>query len=390
VIGTPEFMSPEQLVGDPADARSDIYSLGCILYLMLVGSPAADAPTRDAMLKRRLNELPPHPSSAKHDLPPELDAIVVKMLAISPADRYQSAAELREALDNVRLPGAEGAALSTSGSHVMPGRTSLDPSKAPTLELPLETPTPLPSWAPTWMGRPTVRRAARTAAAVAGVALVAGAAAGALTVAMRRDHRAPPHPGAIRDSVVAQSGARAGGGATTTVRAPAGPTTAAKTPSASVTHATPTTTRAASTTTPRGSTTVVSRPRSDTASVRVTPPERRAPVVAATGTPPPIKSFAAAIQSGDIERVKRVYPGITPAQRKRWEALFSEGKPEQAIVKNPRGISNDPAIGVTTVEFAMAIRYQDRTGNSIVTPYVRYQAKVKVQGPVGVLLSLTP
>ncbi|MDQ3997715.1 MAG: protein kinase, partial [Gemmatimonadota bacterium] len=168
VIGTPEFMSPEQLVGDPADARSDIYSLGCIFYLMLVGSPAADAPTRDAMLKRRLNELPPHPSNAKNDLPPEVDEIVVKMLAVAPADRYQTAAELRAALDLVRLPPDPDSALTTSGASAIPARTSTDPSKAPTLEVPAS----LPAWVPSWAGRPTVRRAARTALAVAGVALV--------------------------------------------------------------------------------------------------------------------------------------------------------------------------------------------------------------------------
>src|SRR3954471_5458315 len=60
VIGTPEFMSPEQLLGDPIDARSDLYALGCILHLMLTAAPAFDAPTREQMIKRRLSENPPH------------------------------------------------------------------------------------------------------------------------------------------------------------------------------------------------------------------------------------------------------------------------------------------------------------------------------------------
>src|SRR5215468_2787554 len=60
VIGTPEFMSPEQLLGDPVDARTDIYSLGCMLFQMLSGIKPFDADSREQMIRRRLHEPPPH------------------------------------------------------------------------------------------------------------------------------------------------------------------------------------------------------------------------------------------------------------------------------------------------------------------------------------------
>src|SRR5690606_1408095 len=60
VIGTPRYMSPEQVSGDPVDGRSDIYSLGCIVYEMLVGQPAFDGPTAE-LIQRRLTEPPPQP-----------------------------------------------------------------------------------------------------------------------------------------------------------------------------------------------------------------------------------------------------------------------------------------------------------------------------------------
>jgi eukaryotic-like serine/threonine-protein kinase len=103
VIGTPEFMSPEQLVGDPVDARSDLYAPGCIAYLMLAGTHAADAPTRDAMLKRRLRERTAGPREKNPLVPPELDAMISRMLATAANDRYQSAAELRDDLATLRL-----------------------------------------------------------------------------------------------------------------------------------------------------------------------------------------------------------------------------------------------------------------------------------------------
>jgi serine/threonine-protein kinase len=389
VIGTPEFMSPEQLVGDPADARSDIYSLGCIFYLMLVGSPAADAPTRDAMLKRRLNELPPHPSSARNDLPSELDAIVVRMLAISPADRYQTAAELREALNQVRLTPDHDAVLTTSGATAIP-RPSLDPSKATTLEAPVDV---FPSWMPQWMRRPTVRRATRTAVAVAGVALIGGAAVGAaLTVAMRRDR---PDPGrvATRNDSLAPGGARssatnvAGASAAATTKAPpakSGTDSAARraTP-ASRTVPTPPPT-------PRGSTTAVGSRRGDTMATRSAGERRTSPLIPAALMPAmiPIGNFAAAVQSGDVQRIKQAYPNLTASQQRGWERTFQLYKPESAEIRDVRGVASGEA-GITAVEFVMAVKFSDRATKTAVTvPASRYRARLRREGPNAVLLSL--
>lgn len=98
VIGTPEYMSPEQLLGDPVDARSDIYSLGCILYQMLTGRRTFDEPTREQMIKRRLTEKAPHPRDLVPELPKTLDLIVARLLARAPHDRYATVAEVRDLL----------------------------------------------------------------------------------------------------------------------------------------------------------------------------------------------------------------------------------------------------------------------------------------------------
>jgi serine/threonine-protein kinase len=99
VIGTPEYMSPEQLLGDPVDARADIYSLGCIVYQMLTGTAAFAGDTREQMIRRRLHEAPPHVRDVEPTLPGRLDTLIVHMLARSPEDRLASAAEVRDQLD---------------------------------------------------------------------------------------------------------------------------------------------------------------------------------------------------------------------------------------------------------------------------------------------------
>jgi predicted Ser/Thr protein kinase len=99
VIGTPEYMSPEQLLGDPVDARADIYSLGCILYQMLTGVQPFAAESREQMIRRRLHEAPPHVRDVLPEIPRRLDTLIVHMLARSPGDRLASAAVARDALD---------------------------------------------------------------------------------------------------------------------------------------------------------------------------------------------------------------------------------------------------------------------------------------------------
>ncbi|HEX3815872.1 MAG TPA: Stk1 family PASTA domain-containing Ser/Thr kinase [Mycobacteriales bacterium] len=95
VIGTAQYLSPEQARGENVDARSDVYSAGCMLYELVTGNPpfTGDSPVAVAYQHVRENANPP--SSINPDVPAVLDAIVLKAMAKNPANRYQSAAEMR-------------------------------------------------------------------------------------------------------------------------------------------------------------------------------------------------------------------------------------------------------------------------------------------------------
>jgi serine/threonine protein kinase len=156
VIGTPEFMSPEQLLGDPIDARSDLYALGCIMHLMLTAAPAFDAPTREQMIKRRLSENPPHAQALDPGIPDAVDRVIMRLLARTPDDRYSSAAEVREALS-----GPHARRLSGDGTVIPRVET---PRSAPTVVFSAATPgqtTPAPTSAATAASRATPRTALR-------------------------------------------------------------------------------------------------------------------------------------------------------------------------------------------------------------------------------------
>ncbi|UXA18181.1 Stk1 family PASTA domain-containing Ser/Thr kinase [Mycobacterium sp. SMC-4] len=101
VIGTAQYLSPEQARGVKVDARSDVYSLGCVLYEVLTGQPPFVGDSPVAVAYQHVREDPVPPSQRHSDISPELDAVVLKALAKNPDNRYQTAAEMRADLVKV-------------------------------------------------------------------------------------------------------------------------------------------------------------------------------------------------------------------------------------------------------------------------------------------------
>lgn len=97
-VGTPSYMSPEQAKGEKLDHRTDIYSLGIILFEMLTGQVPHKAETPLATVIKRINEPLPRPRSLNPDIPGNVELILLKALATNPADRFASAGEMASAL----------------------------------------------------------------------------------------------------------------------------------------------------------------------------------------------------------------------------------------------------------------------------------------------------
>jgi eukaryotic-like serine/threonine-protein kinase len=95
VIGTAQYLSPEQARGEPVDARSDVYSTGCLLYELLCGHPPFTGDNPVSVAYQHVREDPIPPGELNPDVTPEIDAIVLKAMAKNPINRYQSAGEMR-------------------------------------------------------------------------------------------------------------------------------------------------------------------------------------------------------------------------------------------------------------------------------------------------------
>lgn len=124
-LGTPLYMSPEQVQGDPVDPRSDIYSFGITSYHMFTGSPPFRGETPYQVALQHVHVDPVSLQQIRPDLPAELSAIITKMMAKAPAERYQTAREILRDLDRIQ-----------KGEALPDGEIPVEPIEVPVLNVP--------------------------------------------------------------------------------------------------------------------------------------------------------------------------------------------------------------------------------------------------------------
>jgi len=119
IVGTAQYLSPEQARGGEIDPRSDLYSLGIVLYELLTGKTPFDGETPVEIAMKHLSNAPKPPSKLRPDIPPELDMVVLRALAKNPDDRYQSADEMEADLERVARGARVSAATLDSATQVL-------------------------------------------------------------------------------------------------------------------------------------------------------------------------------------------------------------------------------------------------------------------------------
>jgi predicted Ser/Thr protein kinase len=179
LMGTPAYMSPEQVVGEEVDGRSDLYSVGVLFYRLLTGALPFSADTALGMLQRQIRDTPTPLHVHRPTLPAWCDQIVQRALSKTPADRFQSAEEFRDALSRATgpLPAADYARTFAvvEGQHqqaAVPGPTdTIDLSRQSVVTAPLAGPAPAEAASSSQAQRNVVSIAKVAAALVVGVAI---------------------------------------------------------------------------------------------------------------------------------------------------------------------------------------------------------------------------
>src|SRR5436309_1403141 len=139
IIGTAQYLSPEQARGAPVDQRSDLYSVGIVLYEMLTGTVPFTGETPLEIAMKHLSDTPRPPSLLRPDIPPDLDMVVLRALAKSPEDRFQTAEEMDAELGRVASGVGVTAETADAATAVLSG-TAL--ANAPTAIVPPRRPPP--------------------------------------------------------------------------------------------------------------------------------------------------------------------------------------------------------------------------------------------------------
>jgi serine/threonine-protein kinase len=133
VMGTAQYLSPEQARGEVVDARSDIYAAGCVMYELLTGRPPFTGETAVAIAYQHVNEIPKPPSQVDSAISATLDAVVLHALAKHASQRYQTAAEMRSDVERAMAGMPIAVALATAATV-----------SAPTVAIPLGDTTVMP------------------------------------------------------------------------------------------------------------------------------------------------------------------------------------------------------------------------------------------------------
>jgi serine/threonine-protein kinase len=214
VLGSAAYMAPEQALGEPVDERSDIYSLGCLLYAMLTGRPPFTGDAAAAILHQQIKGEPRPPSEKNPKVPAWLDALVMAMLAKAPADRPQRVAQVRAQLAGPRTaafgPHTDPADHATAVTRVLAGAAGRRHKRKAVVALAagvalligailaLALPGGPPSRTATTSARRTASRSAQARspakAAPAATTSVAGTATAAVAPPVTTAASAPPAP----------------------------------------------------------------------------------------------------------------------------------------------------------------------------------------------------
>lgn len=150
IIGTLEYMSPEQVRGEDTDARSDIYALGMMLYELLTGRLPFETENEFALMKMQTEQMPVAPRQLNGDIPPEVEAAIMRAVAKNPAERFQNAGEFLQTLLEIDLPLSSVnqfglASLYQAKMRTRPSKPGLHPTAPISHETPITSPTNQPT-----------------------------------------------------------------------------------------------------------------------------------------------------------------------------------------------------------------------------------------------------
>ncbi|WP_028185423.1 Stk1 family PASTA domain-containing Ser/Thr kinase [Salinispora pacifica] len=199
VIGTAQYLSPEQARGESVDARSDVYAAGCVLFELLCGHPPFVGDSPVSVAYQHVRETPPTPSDLNPEVPPAVDAIILKALSKNPLNRYQSAGEMRADL----LRAAAGRPVMATPVLREEEATQLAPAGA---GYPAAAPGPRTQQIPARVGDPRRRRASSwLIATFAALGVLAVAALAVVALLPEEPERAtvPPVTGLTQEQAFA-------------------------------------------------------------------------------------------------------------------------------------------------------------------------------------------